>query len=111
VRYELEKEVSKYGNAGVPENIPAEFRSEIDQSLKYAFVDTFRLLMFICAGMAALLVKPRIEPLEYQQQTKKKFKGKYHENIKKTINVCRSVIVFDVFPGCLSGFSRGKYPA
>ena len=65
VRYELEKEVSKFGNAGVPESVPAEFFSEIDRSLKYAFVDTFRLLMYICAamawisaGMAALLVKP-----------------------------------------------------
>ena len=69
VRYELEKEVSKFGDAGVPDSVPAEFFTEIDLSLKYAFVDTFRLLMFICAamawisaGMAALLVKPRLTP-------------------------------------------------
>jgi hypothetical protein len=78
VRYELEKEVSKFGDAGVPESVPAEFYSEIDQLLKYAFVDTFRLLMFICAamawvsaGMAALLVKPRIELLQYRHTKKK----------------------------------------
>ncbi len=69
VRYELEKEVSKFGDAGVPESVPAEFFPEIDRSLKYAFVDTFRLLMYICAamawisaGLAALLVKPRPRP-------------------------------------------------
>jgi MFS family permease len=69
VQSKLEVEISKFGDAGVPESVPDEFFTEVDVSLKYAFVDTFRLLMYICAAMAwvsaaiaATLVKRRLEP-------------------------------------------------
>ena len=47
-------ETAKLGNAQVPEEIPAHLTQRISLSLKLSFVESFRLIMFICAGLAWL---------------------------------------------------------
>jgi MFS family permease len=47
-------EAAKLGNAQVPEEIPAHLAPGISLSLKLSFVESFRLVMLICAGLAWL---------------------------------------------------------
>jgi EmrB/QacA subfamily drug resistance transporter len=47
-------EAAKLGNAQVPEEIPAHLTQRISLSLKLSFVESFRLIMVMCAGLAWL---------------------------------------------------------
>jgi EmrB/QacA subfamily drug resistance transporter len=66
-RNALEAEALKLGDANVPESIPESQVEAVDSGIKLAFVDTFRRLAyiaaglaFISAGLAALSIKNRL---------------------------------------------------
>lgn len=55
----LNQELSNLGNAQVPPGIDGELASQLHRVLRTSFVGTFRLIMYVCAGLAwlsALLV-------------------------------------------------------
>ncbi|WP_290882162.1 MFS transporter [Fischerella sp.] len=65
VRLLLHSQASQLGQTSVLEEVLPENSDAVEMAIKLAFVDTFRLVMIICAGlawlsaiMAALLVKP-----------------------------------------------------
>ncbi|HEY3229213.1 MAG TPA: MFS transporter, partial [Roseiflexaceae bacterium] len=65
-RTALRAQANQLGAAEVPTDIPPEQASAVRMAIRLAFVDTFRLVMLICAGlawvsaiMAALLVERR----------------------------------------------------
>lgn len=64
-------QASKLGAAAAPDGIGAGAREAVTTAIKASFVDTFRLVMFICAGLAwasalctAVLIKPGIQPVD-----------------------------------------------
>ena len=70
----LQAEASKLGGAQPPASLPAAQRDPVQQAIKLAFVDTFRVVMVIGAAMAWLsaalawlLVDPRLAPVGAQQ--------------------------------------------
>lgn len=65
----LSAEAEKLGGATVPEEVGPQNISAVTVSIKQSFADTFRLVMFICAGLAwasalaaAILIEPRLNP-------------------------------------------------
>jgi hypothetical protein len=50
----LQTEAQKLSGAAVPADIPANEAPAVGQSIKLSFVDTFRTVMLICAGLAWL---------------------------------------------------------
>ncbi|HEX9441998.1 MAG TPA: hypothetical protein VF909_20080, partial [Roseiflexaceae bacterium] len=70
-RTALRAQANRLGAAEVPADIPPEQASAVRMAIRLAFVDTFRLVMLICAGlawvsaiMAALLVERRFAAAE-----------------------------------------------
>jgi hypothetical protein len=55
---EIEIETTKLANAQAPDSLPLDQRVEVDRAFDLAFVDTFQVLMNVCAGLvvAAALV-------------------------------------------------------
>ena len=53
-RTALQVEAAKLGDAAVPRGIPGNLVDEVELSLKLAFVDMFRTIMYICTGLAWL---------------------------------------------------------
>jgi len=69
VRVALESEASKLADADAPPGLPPQTQAAVEESIKLAFVDTFRLTTYIAAGLAwlsallaALTVESRPEP-------------------------------------------------
>ncbi|HMD90711.1 MAG TPA: MFS transporter [Anaerolineaceae bacterium] len=67
-RSALNVEAQKLAGASVPANVGAENIQSVGLSIKLAFVDTFKLVMIICAALAwvsaaaaAILVEPRLQ--------------------------------------------------
>ncbi|MDR3574108.1 MAG: MFS transporter [Anaerolineaceae bacterium] len=67
-RAALMVEAQKLGGASVPSSVGAENVQAVAQSIKLAFVDTFKMIMIICAVLAwisaaaaALLIEPRVQ--------------------------------------------------
>jgi len=61
-------EAGKLGEASVPEGVPPQQADAVAGSIKQSFVDAFRLVMFICAGLAwasaiaaAIFIEPKIK--------------------------------------------------
>lgn len=50
---DIEVERVKLANAQAPDSVPVEQREEVDTVFHLAFIDAFRVLMYICAGLAA----------------------------------------------------------
>jgi len=68
VRSSLMVEAQKLAGASVPANVGPQNIQAVGQSIKLAFVDTFKLIMFICAVLAwisaataAVLIEPRLQ--------------------------------------------------
>jgi EmrB/QacA subfamily drug resistance transporter len=66
-RVSLKAEAQKLSGASVPANVGPENIQAVGQSIKLAFVDTFKLIMIICAVLAwisaaaaAVLIEPRL---------------------------------------------------
>jgi MFS family permease len=53
-REEVMVQALRFGDASVPGSVPKELAGEVERSLKMAFVDSFRVLMYLCAGLAWL---------------------------------------------------------
>ena len=53
-REEVMGQALRFGGASVPGSVPDELSGEVELSLKRAFVDSFRVLMYLCAGLAWL---------------------------------------------------------
>jgi EmrB/QacA subfamily drug resistance transporter len=49
---DIEAEHVKLANASAPASVPAAQRTEVDRVFDLAFVDAFRVLMYVCAGLA-----------------------------------------------------------
>jgi EmrB/QacA subfamily drug resistance transporter len=49
---DIETEQVKLANAQAPNSVPAAQRDEVDHVFDQAFVDAFRVLMYVCAGLA-----------------------------------------------------------
>jgi hypothetical protein len=47
-------EAANLGNASVPPQVPEALAAEVGRSLKIAFVHSFRIIMFVCSGLAWL---------------------------------------------------------
>ena len=70
-RIALHNQASQLGAAAVPAEVAPEQADAVKTAIRLAFVDTFRLVMLLCAGlawlsafMAALLVERRFEAME-----------------------------------------------
>lgn len=50
----LEAQASDLGDASVPENVTGEQAQAAEQAIQAAFVDTYQLVMWLCAAMAAI---------------------------------------------------------
>ncbi len=68
IRISLQNEAKNLAGASVPADINPGEAASVETSIKLAFVDTFRLVMWICsvlawisALMSALLIKPRLQ--------------------------------------------------
>lgn len=48
---EIEMETSKLANAQAPDSLPLSQQTEVNRAFDLAFVDAFRVLMYICAGL------------------------------------------------------------
>jgi hypothetical protein len=62
-------QASQLGAATAPASLGAGAKEAVTTAIKTSFVDTFRLVMFICAGLAwasavcaAVLLKPGVQP-------------------------------------------------
>ena len=62
-------QASKLGAASAPQDMGVGAKEAVTTAIKTSFVDTFRLVMFICAGLAwasaictAILIKPGLNP-------------------------------------------------
>jgi EmrB/QacA subfamily drug resistance transporter len=53
-REEVMGQALRFGGAAVPGSVPRELAGVVERSLKTAFVDSFRVLMYLCAGLAWL---------------------------------------------------------
>jgi MFS family permease len=53
-RAALMDEAANLGNASVPPQVPEALAAEVGRSLKIAFVHSFRIIMFVCSGLAWL---------------------------------------------------------
>jgi EmrB/QacA subfamily drug resistance transporter len=53
-REEVMGQALRFGDASVPGSVPEELAGEVERSLRRAFVDSFRVLMYLCAGLAWL---------------------------------------------------------
>lgn len=53
-RQAIAAQASQLGDAAVPEQISGRTADEVQQAIEGAFVDTYQLILWICAGMAAL---------------------------------------------------------
>jgi EmrB/QacA subfamily drug resistance transporter len=53
-RAALAAEALKFGDARVPDTIPESLVDAVDAAIKLSFIDTFRLLLYIAAGLAFL---------------------------------------------------------
>jgi EmrB/QacA subfamily drug resistance transporter len=63
-RLNLQAETGRLGEASVPASVPADRAAEVGLGLRLAFVDAFRLVMILCAGLAlagALLARALVE--------------------------------------------------
>lgn len=65
----LSAEAGKLGGATVPAEVGPQDTAATEFSIRQSFADTFRLVMFICAGLAwtsalaaSILIEPRLEP-------------------------------------------------
>lgn len=65
----LQVEAAKLGDTQEPASLPPTLRDPVQQAIRLAFVDTFRVTLFICAALArlsaalaALLVDKRLAP-------------------------------------------------
>ncbi len=70
-RADLEAQTAGLGQAAVPDSVPVELRPQVALVLRSSFVDTYRLMMLLCGGLAAvaavlsaLLVEKRPVPQE-----------------------------------------------
>jgi EmrB/QacA subfamily drug resistance transporter len=68
-RQAMMAQASKLGGATAPAGIADGAKAAVTTAIKTSFVDTFRLVMFICAGLAwasaactAILIKPGLNP-------------------------------------------------
>jgi MFS family permease len=72
IRQELNAEAANLGGASVPADVsPADVKA-VDSAIKQSFADTFKIVMFICAGLAwisAALSASLVEPRLYRQVT------------------------------------------
>jgi hypothetical protein len=53
-REELAVQALRFGDAAVPKSVPEGLAGEVELSLKRAFVGSFRIVMYLCAGLAWL---------------------------------------------------------
>jgi hypothetical protein len=67
-RTTLRAEASKLGEASVPVEVDPEQAEAVGRAIKWSFVDSFRMVMYVCVGlawlsalMAALLVESRLD--------------------------------------------------
>ena len=74
-RLELEQETENLFGAAVPESLPAESAAQVQTAIRGASVETFRLVFYIAAGMAAfsallaaLLVESRMKPVDVEAE-------------------------------------------
>jgi hypothetical protein len=51
-RRALQDQASELGNIEPPDDLPSEQRSAVDEAIRLAFVDTFRVIALITAGLA-----------------------------------------------------------
>ncbi len=65
-RQTLIQQASQFGNTPVPANLDGDTQAHVKESIRLAFVDTYRLIEYIAAGLAwlsavisAILIKPR----------------------------------------------------
>ncbi|MHB8168180.1 MAG: MFS transporter [Thermoleophilia bacterium] len=56
IRQELQAEASRLGDAGVPADVSGAQRAAVRQAIRESFVDTFRLVLVICAALALVSV-------------------------------------------------------
>jgi len=51
-REEVMRQAPRFGDASVPESVPVDLKGVVELSFKTAFVRAFRLLMYMCSGLA-----------------------------------------------------------
>jgi EmrB/QacA subfamily drug resistance transporter len=75
---EIKLETPKLANAQAPDSLPTDQRVEVDRAFDLAFVDAFRVLMYVCAGLvvtAALVSLLMIEGKPPSEATTKITQG------------------------------------
>ena len=71
-REAIQSDVTKLGGLQAPTNLQPEVSREVNESVRASFVDGFRMVMFICAGLAVVsaLITARMIGRDHQLQAK-----------------------------------------